>query len=399
MRPTISFCKAFFILLALPCLGMASYQPITGSTVTVNPPTGSSMPVTMSGFPLTPTGASASTVAVQIAYSPTVTGIITSSTTVIASTVTGYSNVTFSITPGTSTGVTVQFEGSADNGANWVSHMGAQQGAVVMGKSFTLSTSTTIWSSNVAGLTHYRVRASSWTTGKSTVTIVNTAPPYARFTIANEAVQDSSGNPVAVGYQAGGSSVPVKVMNTVTVIPATAFPAAQSGAWTIQPDFTIPAFSASYPQFVPADYTLDVSEICGNDTKTTIVTGLKATCIQTVSGMIPIAVVRRTGAFDAPVTAIPVVQRNITSVPALNTPVVFDQLGATVGAIVGYLDNEQMGCVAPASDGPNDKYINPRNWLVNAVVLVGSADCIGIGTNGITVTDGVFTVSWDWIEE
>lgn len=401
MRPTISFCKAFFILLALPCLGMASYQPITGSTVTVNPPAGSSMPVTMSGFPLTPSGVSASTVAVQIAYSPTVTGIITSSTTVIASTVTGYSNVTFSITPGTSTGVTVQFEGSPDNGTNWIGYQSVQNGTVVISTSFALSTSSTIWTSNVAGLTHFRVRASSWTAGKSTVTIVNTSPSYVRSIVASEIVQNGSGIPIAVGYQIGGSSVPVKVQNTVTVTPATVFPVSQSGNFVTLPDFlTVAAFTAGYPPFVPADYTDDFSELCGNDTKLTIVTGLRLTCYQTTSGLIALGVFKRTGVYDVPYTAIPVVSRYLPSVAALSDPVVFDVApGVVLGTITGNLAYEFINCPAPAADRPNQIYENPTNWMTNAVVLIDSNDCIGIGTNGGDVPGGVFTVTWDWFEE
>lgn len=119
-----------------------------------------------------------STIPIVSGTIPPVTGVINTATSIIASTFTPvYQNASFTIWPGTSTGISVAFEASADSATSWQGIEAVQDNDNRMGSSFTLGTATTTWDAEIAGMTNFRVRATGWTTGFSSVTISIQAMP------------------------------------------------------------------------------------------------------------------------------------------------------------------------------------------------------------------------------
>ena len=165
-----------------------------------------------------------STVAVFNAVVAPVTGSIITATTIIASTFTPvYNNAAFTIWPGTATGVAVAFEGSFDSGSSWQGINATQNNNNQQGTAFTVATATTTWDANIAGMTNFRIRATGWTTGFSSVTIAVTGLP----TIPSTNVTGStvSLNPITItaittgtfsgtGYPIVGVATSLKVTST-----------------------------------------------------------------------------------------------------------------------------------------------------------------------------------------
>lgn len=147
--------------------------------------------------------------------SPQTVGTIKNSTDTIAVFVSSFSNVTFMITPGTSTGITANFETSIDSGTNWVALICNRVSTYNTESSFTLDTTTNVWTGSVIGATNFRVRSSAWSAGIATVTIQVTGDPVSQSI--------SVGQPIASQLQTSaninGSSNTVKVIqSTVGVV-------------------------------------------------------------------------------------------------------------------------------------------------------------------------------------
>lgn len=155
-----------------------------------------------------------STVAVTDQGLANVTGTLQSASMIVASTFTPvYNTATFTIWPGTATGLVAVFEGSVDNATSWQGIYATQEGAGVVVSTFTVGLTTTSWETNITGLTNFRVRATKWTAGFSSVTIhISALPivslsaesivPYTAFFSSYSAIVSSTtygvGGPISV---------------------------------------------------------------------------------------------------------------------------------------------------------------------------------------------------------
>lgn len=164
---------------------------------------------------------------------PQTVGTIKSATDVVSVFVSSFSNVTFMITPGTSTGITVNFETSIDSGTNWVSLICNRVSTYNTESSYTLDTTTNVWTSSIIGATNFRVRTSAWSAGISTVTIQVTGDPVSQSI--------SVGQPTASQLRASvnidGSSNTVKVIQSTVGVVTTgiALQVVSTQTFTVQP--------------------------------------------------------------------------------------------------------------------------------------------------------------------
>jgi hypothetical protein len=165
--------------------------------------------------------------------SPQTVGAIKNSTDTIAVFVSSFSNVTFMITPGTSTGITANFETSLDSGTNWVALICNRVSTYNTESSFVLDTTTNVWTGSVIGATNFRVRSSAWSTGIATVTIQVTGDPVSQSI--------SVGQPTASQLQTSasinGSSNTVKVIQSTVGVVTTgiALQVVSTQTFTVQP--------------------------------------------------------------------------------------------------------------------------------------------------------------------
>lgn len=111
-----------------------------------------------------------------------VSGLLTSATSVVASTFSpaAFTTAGFTIWPGTSTGITANFEISPDSGTTWIlvhsyQNIPDPSNGKVVYQTYPLTTSTTTFRTSITGMTNFRVRASAWTTGIASVTITLSA--------------------------------------------------------------------------------------------------------------------------------------------------------------------------------------------------------------------------------
>lgn len=163
---------------AQPVMGMVN----TTSTSTFNVGVVNLSTVTYNGVSQPVNGmmniTSTSTITVAPAAGNQVNGLLTSATSVVASTFTPstYIAAGFTVWPGTSTGITANFEISPDSGTTWIlvhayQNIPDPSNGKVAYQTYTLTTATTTFRTSVTGMTNFRVRASAWTTGIASVTI------------------------------------------------------------------------------------------------------------------------------------------------------------------------------------------------------------------------------------
>jgi len=165
-----------------------------------------------------------STVPIVNGIVPPVVGIINSATSIISSSFTPvYSNAAFTIWPGTATGVSVIFEASADSGTTFQSIGATQDNNNQQGNTYTVSTATTTWDAEIAGMTNFRIRATGWTTGFSSVTILISAMPTVPITNVTGStvsltpisiVALTTGTFTGTGYPPIGVATELKVTST-----------------------------------------------------------------------------------------------------------------------------------------------------------------------------------------
>jgi hypothetical protein len=450
-----------------------------------------------------------STLTVNDATTANVVGYISSTNTVVAASSTWwYSMADFTIVPGTWTGIYV-FEVSPDTGVSWLPIPATRMSSQISVSSYTQNVSydTSTWQVNIAGMTNFRVRAAQSNAGPglaSTCTIVVQAMPFNPLQVNTLAVQISSnGNTAAwpVGYVANGSSVPVNVLNTLTVNNhgvtvsnwVSTVTATQGGAYTVNygtnpfmmvssadaisiqngsgvgtpvgyqaggsslpvsgllsdngvaaianrlgttdgiyqnnylngtaatqgrnaaqsigtegllwtaqlPAMRPASFSASTGTIVPASNATYIAALCGNANNTVLLYSIRASCTETTAGSVPFSIVRSTMQFIGTYSTATTVADDYTDMNVGQSSMTWflanpTNTGLSVNS--GNLDNYKLNCQATGTAAPNDIYISPADWRMKPKVLKGTNQCVAISLNSTTVTGGSFTATFDWLE-
>jgi hypothetical protein len=159
------------------------------------------------------------------------------------------------------------------------------------------------------------------------------------------------------------------------------------------------SYSGSTTTFSIASDTSDVAAICGNATDIVLIYSIRASCTQTTAGIISLAIVKRSATYAGVwSTMTTVAQDSNYEVPS--STAIFSINSATLvpGALVGYLDNYKLGCMAPGTATPNDIYISPADWRMKPIVLRGISQCVALNIQGATVTGGAMTATFSWME-
>jgi len=136
----------------------------------------------------------------------------------------------------------------------------------------------------------------------------------------------------------------------------------------------------------------------GNATNTVLLYAVRVSCLQTTAGQVTLYLIKRSSADSSgtPVSMTAVAQDS-NSTAASSAPVTYTA-NPTTGSAVGNVDVYSFGCMAAATTSPNDIYISPADWRMKPIVLRGTAQQVAVNLNGVTVTGGAFTVTFDWIE-
>lgn len=387
---------AALFLVATPAL--ASFQPVTGSTVTIFPTQGGNIPVSGVGN----FGVTGSTVGIVGSISNTgfsvtgsTVGIVnvggTITTNVQGSTVGvvaagGFFNVT-----GSTVGIVGSFSasGSSVTVFNSAGQTLTISGNVGQAGTYVVTPGTGAW--NVTNSTVGVVAVGLFNVTGSTIGIDGIASD-------NGAAAATDRTPTLPGiYQTG-------------YLNGTAATQGRNAAMSVGTDGL--SWVATYPGFRPASFSAStgtinsatsanyIAAVCGNATNTAVVYGLRVSCTQTTAGEVTLGVVKTTAPFTAVFGTMTVVAHDSTMNVAVSSAIWF-QANATspvLNSSSPYLDNIKVGCMATTTAGANDFYAQPSGWRMKAIALRGVSQCIAVTLNNSTVTGGQFTASFDWME-
>jgi hypothetical protein len=168
--------------------------------------------------------------------------------------------------------------------------------------------------------------------------------------------------------------------------------------WTASlPSFRPASYAASTNTLTVAASATDIAALCGNATDTVLLYGIRVSCTETTAGNVLVDIFKRSAGYTGAWSTMTNVAQDSTYAVASSSGITFTA-NPTVGALVGLLDAYQLGCMASTTATPNDIYISPPDWRMKPIVLRGTAQCVAVNLNGVTVTGGKFTVSFDWIE-
>jgi hypothetical protein len=172
----------------------------------------------------------------------------------------------------------------------------------------------------------------------------------------------------------------------------------------LQQESNFASYHASSATQVAASAT-DIATISGNATNNLYLTGIRVSCTQTTAGIVHMSILKRSTGDS------PVVTSTMTVVPddsgygaAASTAAYVYTANPTRGTLVGQLDSYNIGCMAPATTVPNDIYISPAQWRKKPIVLRGFVQTVavslatGVDGTGVTVTGGVFNVTFEFTE-
>jgi hypothetical protein len=147
---------------------------------------------------------------------------------------------------------------------------------------------------------------------------------------------------------------------------------------------------------VPASAT-DIATLCGNASNTVLLYSMRVSCTQTTAGNTPITIFKRSSIDAGNYSTATVVAMDSTMSVEISTVALYS-VAPTVGTAVGQLDNYNLGCMATGTATPNDIYISPADWRMKPIVLRGITQCVAVNLNTKTITGGVFSVTFSWIE-
>jgi hypothetical protein len=129
----------------------------------------------------------------------------------------GYNIATVTIT-GTYAAVTLVFEGSDDGGTTWFAIQGVRVDSFVAeSTSGSLTNTTRAWDIPIGAWTHFRVRASTWTSGTGTVGVSFQSMPYEPVPtvgVGQSYAARTAANYYAVGAASGATTVETAITLT-----------------------------------------------------------------------------------------------------------------------------------------------------------------------------------------
>lgn len=415
--------KLLFSLLFLPAWVWGAYQPITGSTITVIPPQGGAMPV--SGTVST-TGSTVTIVTPQgtkLLVTPDSVALPANQSVNVNQV--GGSNLAVSGTAGQQR-ISAEISGTsntvvlgAGSAAVGTVNLGIASGftQIIVGVS-----TVTAGYGNVITSVPVSIQNATLSVFGSTLTVIppqgGSMPISGTINVTNlysgTTAQVLNSTIAVHGYLADNGIAAIgNRIGTLSGITQTDYEngtastqgrdSAQShgtdgNLWTAHnPSMRPTWFSASTNTFTLASVPTDVAALCGNASNTVLVTGLRVSCTQTTAGIINLSVLKRSTKFTGAWSTMTVASGNSNYVTT-NSTAVFFTANPTVGTLVAQIDNQKLGCLAPATAAPNDIYISPANWRDRALALNGAAECLTVNLGGITATGGALAVSWDWIE-
>jgi hypothetical protein len=386
--------KLLALLVLAPTFGWAAYQPVTGSTITVVPPTGGSMPASQFGAPWLVQGASATTSLIAT-YTP--------GQQYLTQTTTGTLRVDLSTLGGTTL---TQTSGAQD--INIKSGSIANTSFIAsQAVDSTLNASVSIkGSSNTVQITGTPAVNVSQVGGSAVTTAV-------AGQLRNSVEISGSSNTVQGGLSDNGAAAATNRLATLGGVTQSSYEngtaatvgrnSAQSHGtdgllWTAQLPSMRPAwFSASTNTWTLASAATDITALCGNASNTVIVTGLTLSCTQTTAGNITVQVVKRSTKFTGAWSTMTAVGMN-SNYAVTNSTAVFFTANPTVGTLLAPIDAVKIGAMAAATATANDIYISPADWRNKALALNGAAECVAVNLLGATVTGGACSARWTWIE-
>jgi hypothetical protein len=345
----------------------------------------------------------------QLAQPARTTGTITTSSTNIPVSTTGYGVATVTVN-GTYAGITVNFEFSDDGGTTYYADTCSRTDTNVQEASEALpSNQSRAWDCGVFAATNFRVRSSAFTSGTANIGITLSAA-----SIEPAQTVSISGNPAIIGTLSDNNAAPAATSN-IGAMPCVARADLRGGTATTAgrlvfadcgtdgnlhvstlPDLSLKRYRAS-SKFA-ASSTTDNWRISGNASNTVIVTKLTATCTETTAGQVSVQLIKRStaesGGTAASVTAVPVDSNKAAASSAVNS---YTGTGPTVGTPVGDIDDAQFGCMASGTASPNDIYIPATSPGAPIAVLRGTAEGIALNFGG-ALTGGNITVFVEWEE-
>lgn len=166
---------------------------------------------------------------------------------------------------------------------------------------------------------------------------------------------------------------------------------------------------ANIPAIQPASYTAstmnvtsastagDIAALCGNAGTTVMVYGLRLSCTETTAGIINVTVLKRSTAYGGAWSTMTATADD-SNYGLVQSTGIFFTANPTAGTLVGHLDNVKLGCMAPGTATANDIYIAPASWRVKPIILRGATQCLAVNLENQTVTGGLFSVGFDWME-
>jgi hypothetical protein len=380
--------KLFLAVLCLPAIGWASYQPISGSSVTVTQSLGTNLQVQVNASTMTIS-------AIQGAVTVN-THAITGNVGLVAGA--SLTNSTFTIV-GSTVGIVL------GAGTNFPVQVNLSTVGVVLGGGSSLPTNIIASTVAVVGLsggnipvqvnvsTMGVVQVGSWNLTNSTVGVVGIL----------------SDNGTLAGTNRLATLPAIVISSRAVTLDGTALTSGRNAAMRLgnsglaqmglKPDISGYSYMASTNTITVAAAATDIAALCGNANNTVLVYGIRASCTQTTAGTVNLTIKKRsttayTGAFST-MTATPM-DSNYTVV---QSSAIWFTANPTPGTLVGDIDNYKLGCIATATATPNDIYISPASWRTKPIVLRGATQCVALNLEAQTVTGGAFTTTFEWIED
>ena len=167
--------------------------------------------------------------------------------------------------------------------------------------------------------------------------------------------------------------------------------------WTRSYEKFARTYSASANITVAASAT-DIAVLPGSATTTVVITRVLISGLQTTAGLIDVLLIKRsaanTGGTSTALTAVP---HDATDVAATAAPLLYTANPTGLGAAVGTLRRNSL--FVGQSTSTNETLLDYEfGDKGKPITLAGVAQMLAINLNGVTVTGGVFNVTFEWFE-
>lgn len=191
----------------------------------------------------------------------------------------------------------------------------------------------------------------------------------------------------------------ISVLLVCCLLPARAqAPSSQGGVYTQVFGTTCKTFSAVAAITAAASGT-DIAILPGNATNTVYLQRVTVSGVQTTAGLVKINLVKRstadTGGTSAAMTAVP---HQTGDTAAVSLPLSFTANPDVLGTAVGSVESIYLPIGPAATATANPTWVFDFGARDKPITLSGVLQGIAVNLNATTVTGGVFTVKFEWIE-